>query len=136
VREFIDSHSLNHVELLGYQLPEIVEQLITRATACVCPSECYENCPLVLVNAVSLGTPVIAARTGGLPDFVPEGRAGWLFERGNHAALADRLRWVAAHRSEVHAMRAPLRTWGRNAFSEEANYQALMDVYRAVGTGA
>jgi D-inositol-3-phosphate glycosyltransferase len=43
----------------------------------VLPSE-YEAFGLVLLEAMAQGTPVIASRVGGIPEFVPDGRAGRL----------------------------------------------------------
>jgi glycosyltransferase involved in cell wall biosynthesis len=132
-RAFIERHELTHIEMLGYQPPEAVEQHLARALVCVFTSECYENCPLVILNALCLGTPVIASRTGGLPDLVPEGKAGWLFEPGNHAALAERLHWIAAHQADAIALRPGARAWGASAFSEDSNYEKLMNIYRDTG---
>lgn len=46
---------------------------------------------LVLVEAMSSGTPVVATRVGGIPEIVRDGENGWLVERGDCAALGARL---------------------------------------------
>jgi glycosyltransferase involved in cell wall biosynthesis len=46
---------------------------------------------LVLIEAMSSGTPVLAARTGGVPEIVQDGVNGWLVERANTPALARKL---------------------------------------------
>lgn len=51
-----------------------------------------EGMPRVLVEAMSVGTPVIATRVGGVPDLVQTGRNGWLIEGRDTAALAGALR--------------------------------------------
>ena len=46
---------------------------------------------LVLVEAMSCGTPVLATRVGGIPEIVSDGETGWLVESGDSDALAERL---------------------------------------------
>jgi L-malate glycosyltransferase len=46
---------------------------------------------LVLVEAMSSGTPVLATRVGGIPEIVMDSENGWLIEKGDTAALASKL---------------------------------------------
>ena len=46
---------------------------------------------LVLIEAMSSGTPVLATRVGGIPEIVRDSENGWLVERGDTAGLASKL---------------------------------------------
>ena len=46
---------------------------------------------LVLIEAMASGTPVLAARVGGVPEIVTDSENGWLVEKGDTQALAARL---------------------------------------------
>jgi L-malate glycosyltransferase len=46
---------------------------------------------LVLIEAMSSGTPVLATHTGGIPEIVSDSQKGWLIERGDKAGLALKL---------------------------------------------
>ena len=46
---------------------------------------------LVLIEAMSSGTPVLATRVGGIPEIVRDSENGWLVERGDTAHLASKL---------------------------------------------
>jgi glycosyltransferase involved in cell wall biosynthesis len=46
---------------------------------------------LVLIEAMSSGTPVLATRVGGIPEIITDSENGWLVERGDTAALASKL---------------------------------------------
>lgn len=61
--------------------------LYREARATVLPSE-YEAFGLVLLESMSQGTPVIASRVGGIPEFVEDGRSGLLVPPGDRSALA------------------------------------------------
>ncbi len=50
-----------------------------------------EGTPLVLIEAGATGRPVVATRVGGVADVVIDGETGWLVERDDEAAFAERI---------------------------------------------
>ena len=48
-----------------------------------------EVTPLVLMEAMACGTPVVAARMGGIPDIVVDGESGLLVAPDDHRAMAE-----------------------------------------------
>lgn len=54
---------------------------------------------LVLIEAMSSGTPVLATRVGGIPEIVSDKENGWLVEPGDTAGLAARLLELSTNRS-------------------------------------
>ena len=101
------------------------------ATALVLPSICYENCPMVLVEAFAAGLPVVASRTESLAEAIEEGVTGLLFEPGSHTELAEKLLWATEHPSEMQRMGRAARAKFLIAYAAPANYQALMEIYRS-----
>jgi len=63
---------------------------------------------LVNIESMSVGTPVVASRVGGIPEIVRDGVDGFLFEPGNDLELGDRLLEVLSDRELREQM-------GRNA---------------------
>jgi L-malate glycosyltransferase len=51
-----------------------------------------EGLPVVALEALAAGVPVIAANVGGLSEIIIDGQNGLLFEAGNHLLLADRIK--------------------------------------------
>lgn len=65
-------------------------RLRRRAAALVVPST-YEGMPLVILEAMSDGVPVIASSVSGIPEVVIDGETGWLVPPERSAALAGAL---------------------------------------------
>ncbi|MFD1214280.1 glycosyltransferase [Arthrobacter sp. GCM10027362] len=112
VQEQAASHP--HIEFLGRLDREQVRGLMQRAWLLVAPSQeaggAREAAGLVLLEAQACGTPVLAYRSGGIPEMVDDGASGLLAAEADYpglqAALADLLRLSAAdHRSMRRAAR-------------------------------
>ncbi|MXX75127.1 MAG: glycosyltransferase family 4 protein [Holophagales bacterium] len=65
-------------------------RLRRRAAALIVPST-YEGMPLVVLEAMSDGVPVIASAVSGIPEVVVDGETGWLVPPERSAALAGAL---------------------------------------------
>ena len=115
--------------LLGRKSAAEMQTLMKQAAVLIVPSLWYEGFPLVMVEALSVGLPVIAARIGSLPEIAEEGVCGLLFTPGDPLALAAALDFFIAQPRRAAAMRAAARERYLNCYSEAINYQALLAVY-------
>ena len=89
----------------GFQTGEALTRLIRQARFTVYPSECYENCPFSVMESQILGTPVLGAEIGGIPELIREGRTGELFESGNAQQLREKIRtlWNDGRKTAAYA---------------------------------
>jgi glycosyltransferase involved in cell wall biosynthesis len=121
--------SATYVHLLGVRrdVPDILNALDVFAM-----SSNIEGLPLVLLEAMATGLPVVSTRTGGIPNVVVEGDTGFLVPVGDEAALRAR---VAA----LHAAPATSRACGDRAradavtrFSAERMQRDYLELYARV----
>ena len=71
INEYISKNKLeNKVILLGWVSDEMLWALYKDALALVVPSIWPENCPLVALEAISVGTPVVGSDQGGIPEIL------------------------------------------------------------------
>lgn len=89
LKAFVESNGMNNVEFLGYKRGKELQDLVANAYYVVVPSEWYENNPMTIIEAYSVGTPVIGARIGGIPEIVVESETGFQFESGNSIDLKE-----------------------------------------------
>ena len=59
------------------------------------PSLWQEAAPLAILEAMSLGLPVVASHIGGIPELVRDGNTGFLVTPGDSNALAERILTLA-----------------------------------------
>ena len=95
----------------------------------VVPSVWPEPCPTVALEAMGWGRPLVASRTGGLPDLVVDGDNGLLVPPGDPAALAAALRGLLEDDGRRHAMGAAALARAR-AFSTAAVVPRIEATYR------
>lgn len=56
------------IEFVGFKQWDEIKELVGKARFSVIPSEWYENNPLSVIEAQCLGTPVLGAKIGGIPE--------------------------------------------------------------------
>jgi glycosyltransferase involved in cell wall biosynthesis len=81
----------DRVRWLGFQA-DISDHLA--AADAFCLSSIWEGVPLAAMEAVQIGTPVVATAVGGMPELIVDRHSGRLVEPRNPRALADALREV------------------------------------------
>lgn len=88
------------VEFLGACSPDEVPDLMARSRALVVPS-IYEGMPLVVLEAMAAGLPVVASRVSGIPEVVQDGESGWLVPPEDIGALAEALQEILENPEEA-----------------------------------
>jgi GT2 family glycosyltransferase/glycosyltransferase involved in cell wall biosynthesis len=109
---------------------EQVPQALASLDALVVPSIWPEASPLVIHEAFCAGVPVVAARIGGIPELVEEGRNGLLFTPGDAADLASALARLLEERGLLDRLRrglAPPRTLEDDVRRTRAMYEELVN---------
>lgn len=118
------------VTFFGFKVGDELWNIVQQARAVILPSECYENAPISILEAYSLGKPVIGARIGGIPELIREDETGWLFTSADVPGLATVLQAVAAMaNSKVEQMGRNARQWVVDEFSAQRHYERLTNLY-------
>ncbi len=91
------------------------------------PSE-YEAFGLVLLEAMAQGTPVLASRVGGIPEFVPDGTAGRLITPEAVPEISERLLELW----DDEPLRTRLGAFGRDQVVPQFDWDRVTDRLEAV----
>jgi glycosyltransferase involved in cell wall biosynthesis len=104
-RRAAELHLGSRALFLGAQPRQRVLELFHAADAALLSST-WENFPHALVEALAVGTPVIASQVGGVPEIVEDGKNGLLVEPGDADALAARINEFFASPELQHRLAA------------------------------
>lgn len=112
-------HGMPNIQLLGWQPPEKLPELLGRARAFVHLAE--EDFGIAPVEAQAAGCPVIALGRGGVRETVVHGRTGVLFENQTVEELKNAILSFEEQRScfDVRTIRQNAERFSRSRFEQE-----------------
>ena len=111
----------DHVELLGPLDQDDVRREVARADAFVLPTFA-EGLPVVIMEAMAAGTPVVTTPIAGIPELVVDGVTGYLAAPGRSDELADAIGRLLADPDHVRIVTANARR------AVEANHDVRVNV--------
>ena len=110
-----------NIEFVGFRQWDDIKQLVDKARFSVIPSEWYENNPLSVIEAQCLGTPVLGANIGGIPELTD-----YTFSSGNIADLKTKIEkmWNSEFDYQQIASDA------QHRYDAETYYDKLINIYK------
>jgi len=124
--ELEEKYSTAHIEFLGFRQWEEIKSLLGKACFLVIPSEWYENNPLTVIESLAVGTPVLGAAIGGIPELIDENN-GMLFESKNVEELRSQIAQMFAKKDWDYQQ---ISNAACQKFSTDNYYQKLMGIYQ------
>ena len=118
----------DHVEITGWASNSEVRQHVLDSRAMVAPSFA-EGLPVVIMEALALGRPVISTYVAGIPELVQHGRCGWLMPPGSVEALTSAMRTalqLPVEKLEEMGRAGAERVAKRHDVATEANKLAML----------
>ena len=80
---------ISNIEFVGFKKGTELQSLIRNAMFSLCPSECYENCPLSVIESQAFGTPVISSDLGGTRELIEVEQTGLIFKAKDELDLKN-----------------------------------------------
>ena len=118
------------IEILGYRPLQECINYLKNSQFLTLPSICYEGLPMVVLEAMACGKPIIASRIGVLPELIKDKVTGLLFEPGNVNDLVEKIKWMINHKAEAIEMGKRARVEFEDKYTADKNYKLLMDIYQ------
>lgn len=122
-----------NVKFLGFCKKDKIEKLIQGSKCVIIPSEWYENCPYTAIETLEIGKPIIGSDQGGIPEFIEEGKNGFIFEKRNVESLTECLYKIEAlTKKEYKSFCNYSYQLYKNNYTDKIHYQKLIKIYEDV----
>ena len=115
-----------NIEFVGYKQWDEIKEIVSKARFSVIPSEWYENNPLSVIEAQCLGTPVLGARIGGIPELIENNVTGMIFENRNVNDLTSKLEAMWQHTFDYKEIALT----SQKRYNSESYYQHILKIYQ------
>jgi len=120
------------IEWLGSRSKDEVSRLMADAAFLIFPSIWYESLPLVLIEALAVGLPVLASRLGSMCEIIADGKTGKLFTAGSSQHLSSEIEWAFSRPELLQPLRLEARREFERKYTADINYALLRRIYQSV----
>lgn len=110
-----------NIKFVGFKQWGDIKQLVGKARFSVIPSEWYENNPLSVIEAQCLGTPVLGANIGGIPELTD-----YTFSSGNIADLKTKIEKMWNSELDYQQIASD----AQHRYDAETYYDKLINIYK------
>ncbi len=130
LKTLVEAKSTSHKNIIYHGLREkdfVIEKLKS-CKALIFPSMWFEGLPIIILEAFSTGTPVIASDIDNINTIISNGNNGLHFKTGNHEDLLEKLSKFGDEKSHSNLYTNARNTY-ENLYHPDANYKKLMQIY-------
>lgn len=124
-QNYISDNSLTNVQMMGYVPNNEAKKIIANSKALILPTQWYEGFPMTIVEAYSVGTPVIGSDIGNVGTLIEDGKSGFRFEY-------DSVEQLVAMIEKFESSSFRVEEDFRMRYTAESNYRLLMEIYNKV----
>jgi glycosyltransferase involved in cell wall biosynthesis len=119
----------DNIRLAGFVPEKLLPLYYNAADYFVIPSSSGEGLPMVLLEAMACGLPVIATTVGGTPEIIKDMVNGVLVPPRNQEALAQTILKLLSLKKESQEMRIESRKTVEENFNWNKNMRQLIEIY-------
>lgn len=120
--KFISENKLKNIEMKGFVSNHKVKDIIANSNAVILPTQWYEGFPMIILEAYSVGTPVIGSDLGNVGDIIIPNKSGWKFRIN----LVDSL--ISAINDNMDYTESTYKLYSE-LYTAEKNYKILDSIY-------
>lgn len=130
-REALEAMRVPGVRFTGPVGHQEVLETLHSVRGLVFPSLWFEGEPMIMVEALAAGTPVLASEVGGVPELLGHGSAGWLTKAGDVGAWGEALQGLRDD-GDIDAKSHAAREMYLTRHTPSSGLQSLIDSYESL----
>ena len=118
-----------NIEWLGQISRDAILERLSTAKALLFPTKCYEGQPLILLEAMSVGCPVITSGIGNPKNMISDGETGFHYKPGDIDDLNRKCRMICEYPAHILEMGKRARSVYLDRYTPEKNLSLLTEIY-------
>lgn len=118
------------IKWLGLCEKTDVLKLLSNSKALLFPTKWYEGMPLIILEAMSMGCPVISSDIGNPKNMINHKINGLFFEPGKMADLYKNISWIMRNPKNSMKLGDNARKKYEELYTPEKNYNTLLTIYQ------
>ena len=126
-RKFLADHPNCNIEMKGFVPNKEARKLIANSKALILPTQWFEGFPMTVVEAFSVGTPVIGSDIGNTNDLIIDGITGAKFKADSKDELIQTVKRVDEYKDIYQSTFQQF----KKLYTESANYECLIKLYHS-----
>ncbi len=123
------SAGAGNIEWLGQISRDAILERLSTAKALLFPTKCYEGQPLILLEAMSVGCPVITSGIGNPKNMISDGETGFHYKPGDIDDLNRKCRMICDNDAHTLEMGKRARSVYLDRYTPEKNLSLLTEIY-------
>lgn len=132
IKHFIQAHQLNDFVTLHGPIYDITKyEYLSKADIFIHPT-LNDSFGLVILEAMQFAKPVISTIEGGIPNIIEDGITGYLVEKNNAAALAEKIELLIKNPQQQKEMGCKGRQRFLNYFTEQHFEKRMADIFKKI----
>ena len=122
--DYVQNNNLN-VEIKGFVPNEEVRRITADSKGMILPTQCYEGFPMSIIEAFSVGTPVLCSDLGNAGNIIENGITGIKFKNNSIKEIANAVTNCRKLCSSTFAVY-------KEKYTENSNYKYILKIYSKV----
>jgi len=118
-------------EHIGYLDREQLKTRLAAASFVALPTR-EDNCPMVVLEGMAAGVPVLASKAGGIPDLIEPEKTGLLFDPERPESFQSGIERIITNRAWAHQLAAEAKSEALRRFHPEVIARRHLEIYREV----
>jgi len=133
INNIIKNEKIGNIEISGFIEGKKKYSIISNSMANIIPSICYENCPVVLIECLSMGVPVVVNNIGALPEFIKDGYNGYIYNSNDLNSLKKIVLKIYNMKDiELNILKENCENSYSDLFDEDKNFKIINNLYKRI----
>ena len=129
------AHDAGLLHYVGNVTAQEALELNKRCRLLLFPSIWFEGFPMVLLESLSFGTPIVCSDIGSMPEIVNYGKAGVLIQPGSISSITESIESLYYDDKALDCLSQAAFMQYERHYSLEKNYESLCEIYTNITGG-